>query len=59
MCIRDGYNPNITEKEEYEKRLNEIENFVKKLNVDNIKVLRAVSYTHLEVYKRQIRQCPV
>ena len=33
------YNPNITEKEEYEKRLNEIENFVKKLNVDNIKVL--------------------
>lgn len=34
------YNPNITEKEEYEKRLNEIENFVKKLNVDNIKVLR-------------------
>lgn len=34
------YNPNITEKEEYEKRLNEIETFVKKLNVDNIKVLR-------------------
>ena len=28
------YNPNITEKEEYEKRLNEIENFIKKLNVE-------------------------
>lgn len=34
------YNPNITEPEEYEKRLNEIENFVKKLNIKNIKVLR-------------------
>ena len=34
------YNPNITEPEEYEKRLNEIENFVKKLNLKNIKVLR-------------------
>ena len=34
------YNPNITEKEKKKKRLNEIENFVKKLNVDNIKVLR-------------------
>lgn len=34
------YNPNITEKEEYEKRLNEIENFVKNINNKNIKVLR-------------------
>lgn len=34
------YNPNITEPEEYEKRLNEIENFVKKLNIKNIKILR-------------------
>lgn len=34
------YNPNITEPEEYEKRLNEIENFIKKLNLKNIKVLR-------------------
>lgn len=34
------YNPNITEQEEYKKRLNEIESFVKSLNVDNIKVLR-------------------
>lgn len=34
------YNPNITEPEEYKKRLNEIENFVKKLNLKNIKVLR-------------------
>lgn len=33
------YNPNITEKEEYEKRLHEIEKFIKELNLDNIKVL--------------------
>lgn len=33
------YNPNITEKEEYEKRLKEIKNFVKKLNIENIKVI--------------------
>lgn len=34
------YNPNITQEEEYEKRLKEIENFVKKINIKNIKVLR-------------------
>ncbi len=34
------YNPNITQQEEYEKRLKEIENFVKKINIKNIKVLR-------------------
>ena len=33
------YNPNITEKEEYEKRLHELEKFVKELNLDNVKVL--------------------
>ena len=33
------YNPNITEKEEYEKRLHEIEKFIKELNLDNVKVL--------------------
>lgn len=33
------YNPNITEREEYEKRLHEIEKFIKELNLDNIKVL--------------------
>lgn len=34
------YNPNITEQKEYEKRLNEIETFVKKINIKNIKVIR-------------------
>ena len=33
------YNPNITDQEEYEKRLQELENFVRKLNLDNIKVM--------------------
>ena len=33
------YNPNITDQEEYEKRLQELENFVSKLNLDNIKVM--------------------
>ena len=34
------YNPNITEGVEYQKRLHEIEHFVKTLNTKNIKVLR-------------------
>ena len=33
------YNPNITEKEEYEKRLQELEKFVNEINLDNIKVM--------------------
>lgn len=33
------YNPNITDQEEYKKRLQELENFVRKLNLDNIKVM--------------------
>ena len=33
------YNPNITDQEEYEKRLQELEIFVRKLNLDNIKVM--------------------
>ncbi len=33
------YNPNITEKEEYEKRLYEIQRFIKELHLDNVKVL--------------------
>ena len=33
------YNPNITDQEEYEKRLQELENFASKLNLDNIKVM--------------------
>ncbi len=33
------YNPNITDQEEYEKRLQELEIFVRKLNLDNIKVI--------------------
>lgn len=33
------YNPNITEEKEYNKRLEEIKTFVKKLNLDNVTVL--------------------
>ena len=33
------YNPNITEEKEYNKRLEEIKTFVKKLNPDNVTVL--------------------
>lgn len=32
------YNPNITDQEEYNKRLNEIKKFIKELNLDNVKV---------------------
>ena len=33
------YNPNITDSEEYEKRLQELEKFVSEINLDNIKVM--------------------
>ena len=33
------YNPNITEEKEYNKRLEEIKTFIKKLNLDNVTVL--------------------
>ena len=33
------YNPNITDEKEYQKRLNEIKTFIKKLHKDNIKIL--------------------
>ena len=33
------YNPNITEEKEYNKRLEEIKTFVRKLNLDNVTVL--------------------
>lgn len=32
------YNPNITDQEEYNKRLNEIKKFIKELNLNNVKV---------------------
>lgn len=34
------YNPNITEEEEYNKRLEELEHFLKKLKIKNIKLLK-------------------
>lgn len=33
------YNPNITDQEEYEKRLHEIQKFIKGLKLDNVKVI--------------------
>ena len=63
MCIRDSsrFDANDTKMNELniknEINFNDIRDEIKQQNVNINKRIRAVSYTHLDVYKRQIYFC--